>query len=227
LGALPRPFYAYCAIRGSELATRLGYREVTWVEFGVAGGNGLLALEQIKQAVEAQLPIKVHITGFDLGSGLPTPQDYRDLPYHWQGGFYEMDVDALRSRLRHAQLALGPVAETLPKWTPAAPIGMVSFDLDYYSSTLEALKIFDQNVLPRVWCYFDDIAGTAEAFSDYTGVRLAVHEYNQGRRKLSACHDFELYGPDTWHEKIMIHHDFDHPRYTEFVGVGATQIPLM
>ena len=79
-------------MRASELAVRLGYEEVTWIEFGVATGNGLIALEAIKDEVERHLPIRVRIVGFDMGSGLPAPVDYRDMPYHWKGGFYEMDV---------------------------------------------------------------------------------------------------------------------------------------
>jgi hypothetical protein len=227
LGALPRPFYAYSAVRASELAVRLGYNEVTWIEFGVAGGNGLIALEQIKTAVEQHLPVTVRIVGFDAGSGLPTPVDYRDLPYHWQGGYYEMDVPALKARLTNASLVLGPVAETLPDYLRKpphdAPIGMISFDLDYYSSTVDAFGIFDvpsDAILPRVMCYMDDVIGTAECYSDFTGERLAIHEFNERNdmRKLSRCYDFELFGYERWQEQTMIYHDFGHARYNEFVG---------
>ena len=237
LGALPRPFYAYTAVRASQLAVRLGYKEVTWIEFGVASGNGLVVLEQIKAIVEQHLDITVRIVGFDMGSGLPMPVDYRDLPYHWQGGFYEMDVPALRARLNHASLVLGPVAETLPNFLKnpprEAPIGMISFDLDYYSSTVEAFGIFDlpeDAILPRVMCYMDDIVGNDECYSDFTGERLAIREFNErnDRRKLSACYDFEAYGYERWQEKIMIYHDFRHGRYTEYVGDPSrqSQIPL-
>lgn len=237
LGALPRPYYAYTAVRASELAVRLGYKEVTWIEFGVAGGNGLIALEQIKTVVEQHLPITVRIVGFDMGSGLPMPVDYRDLPYHWQGGAYEMDIPKLKSRLTNASLVLGPVAETLPAFLEKpphdAPVGMISFDLDFYSSTVEAFGIFDlpnAAILPRVMCYMDDVIGTAECYSDFTGERLAIREFNERNesRKLSACYDFELYGYERWQEKIMIHHDFAHARYTEYVGDpdNESQIPL-
>jgi hypothetical protein len=238
LGALPRPFYAYSAVRASELAVRLGYREVTWIEFGVASGNGLIALEQIKAVVEQYLPITVRIVGFDMGSGLPMPVDYRDLPYHWQGGSYEMDLPKLKARLSNANLVLGPVAETLPVYLAKpphdAPIGMISFDLDYYSSTVEAFGIFDvpdEAILPRVMCYMDDVIGTTECYSDFTGERLAIREFNERNesRKLSPCYDFELYGYERWQEKIMIHHDFGHARYSEYVGdpSSESQIPLL
>ena len=227
LSAFPRPYYAYTAVRASELAVRLGYREVTWIEFGVAGGNGLIALEEIKSAVEQLLPISVNIVGFDMGSGLPSPVDYRDLPYHWRGGFYEMDVPRLKAKLKSSTLVLGPVAETLPEYFASAsqdaPVGMISFDLDYYSSTVDAFKVFDlpnTALLPRVMCYMDDVVGTTECYSDYTGERLAIREFNENNstRKISQCYDFEVFAYERWQEKIMIYHDFEHSRYNEYVG---------
>ena len=237
LGGLPRPHYAYTAARASELAVRLGYEEVTWIEFGVATGNGLIALEAIKDEVERHLPIRVRIVGFDMGSGLPAPVVFRDMPYHWKGGFYEMDVPRLKSRLRNSTLVLGPVAETLSGFMSnppvEAPVGMISFDLDYYSSTAEAFEIFnlpENAILPRVMCYMDDIAAAAECFSDFTGVRLAIRELNERStsRKLSFCYDFALFGYERWQEKVMIHHDFEHGRYTSYVGdeQREAQIPL-
>ena len=238
LGGLPRPFYAYPAVRASQLAVRLGYKEVTWIEFGVATGNGLLALEAIKEEVERQLPITVRIVGFDMGSGLPSPVDYRDLPYHWKGGFYEMDVPLLKSKLKHSRLVLGPVVETLADFTKNppvdAPVGMIAFDLDYYSSTVDAFEIFklpEQAILPRVMCYMDDIAGHAESVSDFTGERLAIRELNErsDTRKLSPCYDFEAFGYARWQEKIMIYHNFEHGHYNTYVGDEQleAQIPLI
>ena len=227
IAGFPKPHYAYSAFRASELAVRLGYKEVTWIEFGVAGGRGLVALEAIKAEVERELPIRVRIVGFDMGSGLPTPLDYRDLPYHWKGGFYEMDVAALKSKISNSSLVLGPVAETLPAFIEnppvEAPVGMISFDLDYYSSTVDAFKIFDlpeDAILPRVMCYMDDIAAGVEMFSDFTGVRLAISELNDRSetRKLSPCYDFWSFGHERWQEKIMIFHNFEHSRYNTYVG---------
>jgi hypothetical protein len=200
LGQMPRIPYAYCAVRAAQLAVSLGYKEVSFVEFGVAGGNGLVALEKIKTIIERYIPITIRVLGFDLGSGLPTPIDHRDLPYIWQGGFYEMDVERLRARLTSAELILGSVAQTVPTFlsqpSTGAPIGMISFDLDYYSSTVDAFQIFEidrTNILPRVMCYMDDITGSTECYSDFTGERLAISEFNAGHanRKLSPCYDFE------------------------------------
>jgi hypothetical protein len=237
LGQMPRIYYAYAAVRASELAMRLGYKELSILEFGVAGGNGLIALEEIKTIIERFLPIKIRIYGFDLGSGLPKPMDFRDLPYHWQGGFYEMDVEGLKRRLKHAELMIGPVAETIPQFLAqshqTAPIGMISFDLDYYSSTVDSFRIFEiarAGILPRVMCYMDDVSGTSEWYSDFTGERLAIAEFNQRNesRKISRCYDFEEFMIERWQEKIMIYHDFNHPLYDRYAGNKAdgTQLPL-
>ncbi len=236
LGILPRPAYAYTAVCASETAVRLGCDEVTWIEFGVAGGAGLIALEAIKSEVEKRLPIRVRIVGFDMGSGLPTPADYRDLPYAWKRGFYEMDVPLLKSRLTSAELVIGPISDTLPAFiengSSHAPIGMISFDLDYYTSTVEALKIFDlapESILPRVFCNMDDVIGSGEVFSDFTGARLAIREFNalNELRKISACYDFAQFAYERWQEKVMVHHNFQHPRYPEYVGDDTGgQLPI-
>ena len=235
LGQMPRIYYSYCAVRAAELAVGLGYSEVSMLEFGVAGGNGLLALEEIKLMIERFLPIKIKLFGFDLGSGLPAPKDYRDLPYHWRAGYYRMDVERLTARLKTAELVLGPVSQTIPALLSRppinAPIGMISFDLDYYSSTVDALKIFEIDraaILPRVMCYMDDVVGTSECYSDFTGERLAIYEFNQNNQsqKISRCYDFELFRIERWQEKVMIYHDFIHPLYTKYIGSTADQTSL-
>ena len=228
-----RPAYGYGMMRAAEMASRLGYKELSVIEFGVAGGNGLLAMEQAAQLIEARLPVRIRIWGFDLGSGLPSPIDYRDLPYHWQPSFYRMDVAALRQRLTRAELALGNVADTVPQFLSrseliAAPLGFIAFDLDYYSSTKAAFSIFDidpPSILPRVFCYFDDIAGEAECYSERTGVRLAIAEYNaaEEQRMIDRCHDFEALPIERWQDKIYIRHDFSHPRYCDYVGKPGNQ----
>ena len=56
-----------------------------------------------------------------------------------------MDVEALKKRLKKAQLILGLVENTVPRFidSGAAPVAFVSIDLDYYSSTMQALKILE------------------------------------------------------------------------------------
>ncbi|MGA2863533.1 MAG: hypothetical protein ABSF95_03490 [Verrucomicrobiota bacterium] len=236
LGAVQRPHYAYCVWHAANLACRLGYDRMSLLEFGVAGGNGLVNLECHAAEASKLLPIGIDVYGFDTGEGLPRPRDYRDLPYHWKGGFYKMDVPALRSRLKGAKLVLGEVEHTVPRFFSdhrPAPIGAIFFDLDYYSSTIAAFRIFDggeEHFLPRVYCYLDDVIGSeVELYNDYTGVRLAVHEFNESHKAKKLGNSYHLLSrpiSESWQHQIVVYHDFEHPRYSEFVSADEQQTPL-
>ena len=126
----------------AKLARALGLDRITAVEFGVAGGNGLVSMERIAEAVGGHLGVDVAVIGFDVGSGTPAPEDFRDLPHVWAQGFYKMDAEARLARLRKAELVLGNVADTVRATVAREglpPIGFVLFDLDYYSSTHQRL----------------------------------------------------------------------------------------
>ena len=110
------------------------------------------------------------------------------------------------------------------KYDPA-PIGAVSHDLDFYSSTMEALKLFDapdRYLLPRVFCYFDDVTGgDVELYNDHTGERLAIHDFNNGHsdRKLSPAYYLQATaGFQEWHYRIWTLHDFTHEDYGKFIS---------
>ena len=101
-----RPNYAWGVLQAAHLAKALGMKQVSVIEFGVAGGNGLVALDQIAEKVEAILDVNIHVYGFDTGVGLPKPTDYRDLPSLWVEGAFPMDVGRLKKRLTRAELVL-------------------------------------------------------------------------------------------------------------------------
>lgn len=229
IGAIDRPHYGYCVYNGALLAKKLGYSGISVLEFGVAGGHGLLNLEHCANHIRKLLSMDIEIYGFDTGKGLPEPLDYRDLPYHWRRGFYEADVQKLRAKLKTAKLILGDVRETaetfLEEYKPH-PIGAIMVDLDFYSSTTSALKIFESNekyFLPRLFCYFDDVTGSElELYSDYTGERLAINEFNHAHttKKLAkAYHLLEQKAVESWYHKIWIFHNFEHSKYNNFIGL--------
>lgn len=231
-----RPQYGYCLYQGAVLAKKLGLTRISVLEFGVAGGRGLLNLEYHAGEIERALGIEIEIYGFDTGKGLPRPIDYRDLPYHWKEGFFAMDAEKLQARLTKATWVPGDISETsksfFDQYKPA-PIAAIMHDLDLYSATSAALKMFDapeEHFLPRVFCYFDDIVGSeTELYNDYTGERLAINEFNHAHeaKKLSpAYHLLARRIVETWHHQIFIYHDFGHSRYTEFVSEGRDQLPL-
>jgi len=157
-----RPAYAYGVYSAARLAQSLEINNFTVIEFGVAGGNGLLILERIAERISISLGVHIEILGFDTGRGMPNPQDYRDLPHVYQEGFYKMEIEKLKSRLKTAQLIIGDIFDTIPCFfgnPDLPPVGFVAFDLDYYSSTKKAFRIFEGaplTRLPRVFCYFDD-----------------------------------------------------------------------
>jgi len=235
-GAVDRPEYGYCVYEAALLAKRLGYKEISVLEFGVAGGQGLLSLEKHSETIHKQLNIGITMYGFDTGEGLPEPEDYRDLPYHWKKGFYRMDQEKLRNRLKYAKVVFGNVKKTVSaffgEYNPP-PVGAVSFDLDFYSSTVDALRIFEndeKHFLPRVFCYFDDITGNNIAlYNDYTGVRLAIKEFNEAHadKKLTKAHYLlarRVVQP--WYHRIRIMHHFTHSRYSDFVSEKNQQLPI-
>lgn len=236
IGAIERPPYAYLVYNAAKLAHRLGHQRVSILEFGVAGGEGLLSLERHADWVEKLFPVKIEVYGFDTGEGLPTPVDYRDLQYHWKAGHFRMDQEGLGSRLKRAKLVLGDVRITAVSFLDAfrpAPIGGVSHDLDFYSSTMDALKLFDAPddfILPRVFCYFDDIlGGETELYNDYTGERAAILDFNatHKNKKLSQAYYLQATASfQRWHHQIWILHNFNHRDYGKFIGQENQQLRL-
>jgi acetyl-CoA acetyltransferase len=87
--ANPRPPYAVGVLRAAWQATKDGVPEISVIEFGVAEGSGLLALQEIAAAVEKQSNVRILVYGFDTGSGLPeTMGDFREHPAGWKAGAY-------------------------------------------------------------------------------------------------------------------------------------------
>lgn len=223
--AFSRPHFAYGIFKAAHQAKHLGLERISVMEFGVAGGNGLLAMEHIAAEVEAHLGVAIDVYGFDHGVGLPPPTDYRDLPYAWQTGQFEMDRAALEARLKKAKLVIGDVRETLAPFLAGrhAPLGFVSFDLDFYSSTISAFGVFDGPVLPRVYCYFDDVIGPDhEMHCEFVGELLAIEEFNtrSPERKLAKIHGlrYKRVFDAPWNESMFVLHSFAHPLYTRYIA---------
>lgn len=181
-----RPQYFLGVRTAAKMAINQGVQRICVIEFGCAGGNGLLALEAAADAIEREMDLQISVFGFDAGTqGLPPLiGDFRDHPDFWQAGDFQMNVDALRERLsRRTELVLGDVATTVPEFvskTQNAPIGFASFDLDLYSSTSNALKVFshpEKSMLRQVPLYFDDIEFIVN--HRWAGEFLAINEFNE------------------------------------------------
>lgn len=230
-----RPHYAYATLRAAELAKKLGIPRISILEFGVAGGAGLINLEYHARRIEKLTGISISIYGFDSGKGLPHPKDYRDLPYHWKAGFFSMDKAALVSRLTKAQVIFGDVADTATRFIAdyqPAPIGAIFHDLDFYSSTLASFAVLECDTayrLPRIFNYFDDIIGDhITLYNAYTGQLAAIEEYNQTHRlqKFAIPQYLKKHVSYPWFHQYFIHHDFAHPRYNDFISEENQQLPI-
>jgi hypothetical protein len=235
-GRVSRPYYGFCAWLAGKQAERLGYDKIALVEFGVAGGNGLMNLEKHVSRLEQHLDVSYEIYGFDLGEGLPAPEEYRDSPYYWDRGHYDMDVERLKRNLDRSELVLGNVADTVPDFISEydpAPIGAVSVDLDYYSSTKDALQILsckDEYLLPRVPMYFDDVLGG-------DGLRMTIPQIGEAQaiREFNEDNDQGVIGKLQFPEgsskpvkprRQYAYHKFDHNMYNEYIGEEDRQLPL-
>ncbi|MFI5617653.1 hypothetical protein [Streptomyces sp. NPDC051567] len=238
-GLVERPHYAYGVRRATESAARLGLPGVTLVEFGVAGGSGLLALAEHAGYYAKATGVEVRIVGFDAGDGLPPGRSVRDLPYLFGAGFYPMDKARLVSRLGGAaDVVIGDVTETVPRYLETNahtlrthPVGFVSFDLDYYSSTVSALNLFrggdPGRLLPRVTCYLDDLPGTIAEI----GEAAAMAEFNaehddRAISRVLGLRPFIPFDPP-WADQIYVHHYFSHPHYPALeAGATGDRLPL-
>jgi hypothetical protein len=216
-----RQQFAFPLLHAAELARQMGVQQLVAMEIGVASGAGLLNICGITERITKETGVRFRIIGFDTGKGMPPPIDYRDLPELWQEGDFPMDERALRMKLpQNAELAIGPLKETIPavleSITADERVGFVSIDVDYYSSTVEALKIFSgapNLYLPRVLLYLDDII--VEPISPWTGELLAINEFNAGQklRKIAPfpfLRSRRIFQRARWIDQIYFCHVHDH-----------------
>jgi hypothetical protein len=228
IGAVDRPHYGHCIFQAAKLARLLRYPGMSVIEFGCGGGNGLLNAEMHIAEVMKIFLLDIELYGFDTGSGMPRPRDYRDMPHYFQGGEFDMDRRSLEPRLQRAKLVIGDVKDTcltfFEKYNPP-PIGCIFYDLDFYSSTSDALTLLDADAvhfLPRIFMYFDDIIGNdVWLCNEFTGERLAIEEFNRHHNSKKIAQNYyrhARYSHRWWSHQIYVYHDFGHPKYNDFVA---------
>ena len=216
-----RQQHAYGLLAAADEAKRLGHDRISILEFGVAAGAGLLNLQDIASRIEKATGISFDIYGFDTGAGMPPPESYKDHPELYQAGDFPMDRSALKSRLgTNTQLVIGEIARTIPeiikKGFSDSPIGFISLDVDYYSSTVDSLKILEsasENYLPKVIVYLDDLEDMSH--NTRCGELAAVQEFNDSHpMRLIERHTFlrgyRLFKNARWIDHIFQCHVLDH-----------------
>jgi hypothetical protein len=228
-----RPHYETIIYESCIEAKKLGYNEVSICELGVAGGNGMLALEKYSEKIETILNIKIKIFGFDTGQGLPDPESYKDLPFFWKKNFFKFD--SKKVAFKKSKIILGNVKDTIEQFIALSPKNIIAifFDLDFYSSTRDFLLQIEKIrpfLSPRVYCYFDDVFDSNYKLCENNGELLAIKEFNIKNQSLKICNsldniqDFKF---PLGKNMLWIMHSFNHLDYNKFIGhedVGGLNI---
>jgi hypothetical protein len=219
------PQYLYGLLSAVRTARAVGKKKITAIEFGVAGSNGLVAMEKHAKEVDKQYDVSIDIVGFDTSSGIPHPSDPRDCPYAFRGGEFPMDVEKVKSRLNTASLRIGGVKDTIRSFMDEdfAPVGFVSNDFDLYSSTRDSLDLFfteADRLLPRVSMYFDDLIGYP--YTTIAAEWAAIKEFNaiSPDRQIAQIYGLKhhvgrKYRFDKWPEMFFVLHVHDHDAYNK------------
>ena len=220
--AVPYTRYALGLLTAARYAQEAGIDGFSALELGVAKGNGLLALSRYAELVSRETGLEIQVAGFDTGSGLPAPLGRLDANWQYSAGEYASDPDTLRKKLSgKAQYILGDIASTFPHWLNAEklPLGFVSVDVDYYSSTRAILtplaNVAAEKLLPITEFYFDDIL--CHGVPRCVGELAAVAEFNKLNRSRQFdredwIREWRPYGEKLWLRRLYALYCFDHPR---------------
>ena len=215
-----RPQYLIGILRAADQAKADGVTEISVIEFGVAGGIGLLEMQKYAEMVEIETGVTIWVYGFDTGKGLPEfSGDYRDHPEIWAPGDYPMNEEVLRKKLTlRTELVLGNVRDTLCDFVRTqqkGSIGFISIDLDLYTSTRDSLQILslpEKKILKRVIVYLDDTE--ALVYHRFAGEYLAVEHFNEKNDgvKIDRWHGLRYHRPFPeyrWINRMWIAYDLD------------------
>ena len=217
--------HAFGILHAADVAAGHGVKHMAALEFGVAAGRGLMAMSGIAAHASAVTGVDIEVIGFDTGTGLPPPIDYRDHPEIYQTGDYPpIDKEALVRRLpANARIIYGDIANTVRDFAAGSDSvnGFVSIDVDYYWSTVACLEVFKhpdaEKYLPTTTLYVDDM--NLEVHNPYCGELLAIEELNaeQPLRKITPFHNLRrqrIFKRPGWIDQIYTLLLLDHPRRT-------------
>jgi hypothetical protein len=229
------PAYQFGMLEAARMAQRDGLRRITAIEFGVASGEGLLAMQTYAGLIESFTGVAIDAVGFDSGAGLPSfIGDHRDHPDQWQPGDYPLHHTTLTGRLiaGRTRLVIGDVKETVPAFLEnelTHPAGFISFDLDLYSSTKDALEIIrspKRKMLRQTPLYFDDLDFIST--HRWAGELLAIDEFNRTCAGVKIDKWYNVKAgkpfPEAYHwEKLFVAHDLDAiSRYRPRIAANET-----
>ena len=225
-----RPHYETLIYETSKNAIKLGYNEINIIELGVAGGDGIRTLVKYKNKIEKILKIKINIIGFDTGTGLPETNYKQDLPFFWKKGDYtNQDLNKLEKDFTNVKIYQGNISSTLEEFINQNKnkIGLIIFDLDLYSSTKLFLnkipELSKENLLlPRTFCYFDDLFLADYCLDDTNGEPLAISEFNIEFEKFKLGKYFDHINDFKFplaKGQIYTLHDLNNVDYEKYIGI--------
>tara|TARA_E500000178_G_scaffold320314_1_gene343329 strand:+ start:2719 stop:3567 length:849 start_codon:yes stop_codon:yes gene_type:complete len=228
-----RPHYESLIYEASKNAIKLGFKEINVIELGVAGGNGIRSILKYKRKIEKILDIKINIIGFDTGTGLPNSDLKEDLPYFWKHGDYKNNnLKDLEKEGNHIKIYEGNISSTIDDYIieNKSKIGLIFFDLDLYSSTklfLDKIQELSEKklLLPRVFCYFDDLFIADYTLNDINGEPLAIEEFNAKYKKIKLGKTFDHITDFKFplaKGQIYTLHDFENEYYNKYIGIYSS-----
>jgi len=217
-----RQQFAFSILTAADHAAKLGLKKLTLIEFGVANGAGLMNMSAVATSVTKQTGVEFDIFGFDTGTGLPPPVDYRDHPEYFRTNDFPMDLQRLQQHLPMGiHLVVGDIEQTVVEFisslTASAPLAFVSMDVVYYSSSRAALRVLTgrpEVYMPTVLLYLADII--FDTVNPWCGELLSINEFNEANkmRKISPMpflRSRRLFKNARWIEQIYTVNVFDHP----------------
>jgi hypothetical protein len=220
-----RPHYETILLESCIEGKKLGYDEISILELGVAGGNGIIALEKYKNKIQKLINIQINIYGFDSGEGMPITNDKRDVIFLTKPGTYKINKDELEKN-NNSKIIYGDIKNTIDLFIKKNPKNIIAifFDLDFYTSTRDFLKQIvklENYLCPRVYCYFDDVFNTTHWINEFNGENLAINEFNRTSQniKIGKSHDniMDFKFPLAKNNLFMIH-NFNHLDYNKYIG---------
>jgi hypothetical protein len=210
---------AFGLLQAADWARECSVSKITAIELGVANGAGIVNMCSLAAKITQVTGVSFDIVGFDTGTGMPPPKDFRDHPEFYGTGDFPMENrDVLQKRLpANAKIVIGDVSETIkPFLKDCTTIGFVSVDVDYYHSTVEALKLLDaapEKYLPWVVMYFDDVE--YDRHNPFCGELAAIEDFNIGHAdrkiaKFNFLRQRRIFQRASWIDHMYIAHIFGH-----------------
>ncbi len=151
--------------------------------------------------------------------GCPPPIDYRDHPEKYRTGDFPpltLTEDKLPIKTK---IFYGEISDTLKlfreEMRESSKIGFVSIDVDYYSSSVDCLKVFElteKYFLPCTPVYLDDVNNIDH--NDYCGELLAINEFNSSNEKrkiakMTQLRNWRIFKNALWLDQMYFMHALD------------------